>query len=51
MMGHAAAIQEQAANLAQADEQLAPFASEVERLAKRLQMNELCDFLELYLEQ
>jgi signal transduction histidine kinase/streptogramin lyase/FixJ family two-component response regulator len=51
LMGHAAALQEKAANLAQSDERLAPFAIEVGWLAQRLQMNELCEFLERYLEQ
>jgi hypothetical protein len=51
MMGHAAALQEKAVELTQSDEQLAPFAAEVERLAKRLQINEMCEFLERYLER
>jgi DNA-binding response OmpR family regulator len=51
MMGHAAALQAQAAELARSDERYAPFAAEVERLARTLQMNEACSFLEQYLEQ
>lgn len=50
-MGDAAALQNAAAALCQADEQLAPFAGEVERRARRLQMNELSAFLEQYRER
>jgi CheY-like chemotaxis protein len=50
-MGHAAALQTQAAELAEADERYALFAGEVERQARALQINELCTFLEQYLER
>ncbi len=51
MMGHAAALHAQAVELAQSDQPYAPFAAEVERLAGRLQMNEVCALLEQYLER
>jgi CheY-like chemotaxis protein len=50
-MGHAAALQEQAAKLAQLDAPCAAVAAEVERLARRLQINEACALLEQYLER
>lgn len=51
MMGHAAALQTRAAELARADERFAPFATRVERWARRLQISEICMFLGQYLER
>jgi CheY-like chemotaxis protein len=51
MMGHAAALREQAAELAHTDTPVAPLAADVERLARAFQINEACTLLEHYLER
>jgi hypothetical protein len=50
LIGHTTAIQEYVAELARSDEHLAPFAANVEGMAHRIQISELCAYLEQYLE-
>jgi CheY-like chemotaxis protein len=51
LMGDIEAIQEQVERLERLDKQFGPFTAELRRLAKSFQVNQICKFLESYLDQ
>ena len=51
MSGDIKKIKEQATQLAQSDERLAPFAAELLQFAQRFQLNKMCEWLESFLEK